>query len=273
MGNLTDAGGCYNGTRYGLAPTANTRTWKQAFDSTVVAVYINSERAVFVACFDGDDMNAATACGFDLQWRNVTDAGSFADLAATGEIKWATDSNLVNGQDLVSAEAADNPSSVDCVNKGWLDLEGKEVEAALGVTDTVNDDVLYEVHWALNLEDADAINGDEYEFRILDEASVSFGTSLGKLKPIIEGQIEGTTKNADRSSAVGGVTVTVYESDGAGSDPKPIGAEVAQVVSHASLGTYTITGLASGQGYFMHFYKDDTADLSDGSPEVTAVEL
>jgi hypothetical protein len=45
----------------------------------------------------------------------------------------------------------------------------------------------------------------------------------------------------------------------------------AQVVSHATTGVYSLVGLVSGTKYFLHFYKDDTADLSGGSLEITAV--
>ena len=53
-------------------------------------------------------------------------------------------------------------------------------------------------------------------------------------------------------------------------DPKPVGG---QVVSTVTAGAYSLTGLAAGENYFLHFYKDDTDDLSDGSPVVTAVAI
>lgn len=87
------------------------------------------------------------------------------------------------------------------------------------------------------------------------------------------GKIDGTTKNSDRSAFVASVTVTAFASDGAGTNPKPIGRMVAQTVSSASDGTYSLTGLTTGSKYFLHFYKDATEDLSDGSPEVTAVAV
>jgi len=87
------------------------------------------------------------------------------------------------------------------------------------------------------------------------------------------GKIDGTTKNANRSAAVVSVTVSAYPSDGAGSNPKPLGLIVAQTVSSGADGTYSLTGLTTGAKYFLHFYKDDTNDVSDGSPEVTAVAV
>lgn len=270
-GALDSAGGCYNGSRYGLAPTANTRTWKHPVNSTTLSVYIESEILIIAGCWDGDDMNTAVGAGWQLQWRNVSDAGSFADLAATGEIKWAS-GNLTDEQALISAEQA-HDGSIDCTGKGWSAFEGFEVADDYNIDFDGNDDVLIEVHWAVDISGADTANGDEYEFKFRDEVPSDWGVTLGKFKAIIEGKIDGVTKNDDRTSAVGGVTVTIYESDGAGSDPKPIGDAVAQVVSHATTGVYSVVGLAKDAGYFLHFYKDDTADLSDGSPEVTAVAL
>ena len=275
MGALEGEGGCYNGGMVGLAPTANTRTWLSTLNEAVMVDFTTDQRVIICCSCDGDDMNVASGCDWILRWRNKTDAGSFATLASTGEIKWATDSNLTNDQALVAAEAGDNPSSVDCTGKGWSVLEGWEVEGASGVTNKAgNDDTLIEVHWAIDISGATA--GDEYEFQFWDDDNAEFtggSTMATTIRPVIPGKIDGTTKNADRSAAVGGVTVSAFASDNAGSNPKPTGELASQVVSNATTGVFSVTGLVSGLDYFLHFYKDDTADLSDGSPVVTAVDV
>jgi hypothetical protein len=274
MTELIAAGGCYNCMRFALdGAGVNLRDWRGAIDTT--QDFSDVEVLILAVCFDADDMNVATDATFKIQWRNISDAGSWTDLASTGEIKWGSTSDLVDDASLASAAYADSPSSIDCVAKGWTveSPTSQEVEGANGKTMTVSDDDLHEIHWAIALDSADAANADQYEFRVTDTSSSVIGTGIGKLNVFVPGKIDGTTKNATRSSAVGGVTVSAFVSDGAGSDAKPEGALVSQVVSHASTGVYSLTGLASGIKYFLHFYKDDTADVSDGSPEVTAVDL
>jgi len=274
MTELIAAGGCYNCMRFALdGGAADTRDWRGAIDTN--QDFTDVEKLILGVCFDGDDMNIATGATFKIQWRNVSDAGSWTDLAATGEIKWGSaHTTLVNGHALVTAAYADQPSSIDCTAKGWtlLDAGSHEIEGENGQTQTVDDDELFELHWAIDLDSADSANADQYEFRVTESGGTVIGTGIGKLTVAIAGKIDGITKNSDRSAAVGGVTVSAYVSDAAGSDPKPEGALIAQVVSHASTGVYSMTGLFSGIAYFLHFYKDDTADLSDGSPPVTAVD-
>jgi hypothetical protein len=273
MTELIAAGGCYNSMRFALdGAGANVRDWRGEIDTN--QEFTEAERLILGVCFDGDDMNIATDATFKLQWRNITDAGSFADLAATGEIKWATDTDLVNGQALIVAEFSDLPSQIDCTGKGWtnIDIGSHEIEGENGQTQTVDDDELFELQWAIDLSDADFLNADQYEFRVVQSDNTVIGLAIGKLTVVKAGKIEGTTKNADRTSAVVSVQVTAYLSDEA-SPPKPVGPPVAQLVSSGSDGTFTLLGLASGKKYFLHFFKDDTADLSDGSPEVTAVDV
>jgi hypothetical protein len=272
MGELIAAGGCWNANRFAVdGAGANLRTWRGAIETN--QQFLDSETLILAASFCGDDMNAASGATFKVQWKNVSDAGSYADLAATGEIKWASSSDLTDDATLASAAYANSPDAVDCVGKGWTVEAGESVEAEGDNEKSLNaqDDELLEIHWAIDLSGADSANQDTYQFRIVDTSNSVIGEGTGILTVVIAGKIDGTTKDATRASAVGGVTVSAFLSDGAGSDPKPEGELVAQVVSHASTGVYSLTGLASGAGYFLHFYKDDTADLSDGSPVVTAV--
>ncbi len=229
-------------------------------------------RVIMAFTIQADDMNDAPDATFKLRWRNVSDAGSFTDLAATGEIKWATDTDLIDDNAVVAGE--DSGANIfDCIGKGWNRRDGLEKEGANGFTRSINQDRYEDFHWALDLSDADAVNNDEYEFQITESDNTVIATGNTTLMVIIAGKIDGITKDDTRSAPVDLVTVSAIESDGAGSDPKPIGEIKAQVVSDVTTGVYSLTtSIASGRKYFLHFFKEDTDDLSDGSIEVTAVD-
>jgi hypothetical protein len=275
MADLISNGGCLNGHRWGLDPgVADTAPlWIEAEGVDVVNHIIGVD-IILALSFDGDDMNLI-AGDFEVRWRNVTDAGSMAVLAATGEMNWAASTALVNGDGVPNAEQFDpgncSGMGVDqSINDGIM----REGANAADLTD-IGDGEVHENWWAISTDDA--VAGKTYEFEIVETGQTSPYSGANPLSATVSvlaaGKIDGTTKNKDRTAAVGGVTVSAYRSDDAGSDPKPIGPLAAQVVSHASTGVYSLTGLGSGFDYFLLSYKDDTADLSDGSPVVTAVDV
>ncbi len=273
MANLITNGGCMNGHRWGLDPgVADTAPlWIEA-EGVAVVDHIIGVDIILAVSFDGDDMNLI-AGDFEVRWRNKTDAGSMAVLAATGEMNWAAATALVNGDGVPNAEQFD---SGNCSGMGVDEVlnDGLMREGANGIDLTdIADGEVHENWWAISTDDA--VAGKEYEFEIVETGQSTPYTGVNPMTATVTvlaaGKIDGTTKDENRGSAVGGVTVTAYRSDEAGSDPKPVGLPKAQVVSHASTGVYSLTGLGSGFKYFLHFYKDDTDDVSDGSPEVTAV--
>lgn len=273
MAELIPTGGCYNGMRYAVDGAGQgARNW--VADYNTAAIMNDGQILILAVNIDGDDMNDATDATFKIQWENNDDApGIWNDLAATGELKWATVSDLIDGNAVIEAEDC-GANVVNCAGKGWPHADGIEKEGANGFTRTIIDDIFQDFHWAIDLSDADSANQDHYNFRLTTDIDSVIGTMVALLQVVIAGEIAGITKNADRSSVIGGVTVTAYRSDEAGSDPKPTNAAfVGQVVSHASTGVYAIGSLFAGAKYFLHFYKDDTEDLSDGSPEITAVAL
>jgi hypothetical protein len=273
MTELIAAGGCYNYMRFGIDEAGGaTRNWRGDRDTD--QQFHDAEQLILCVNYDGDDMNIATNATFQIVWRNITDAGSWTDLTSSGEIRLAASSaQMVDGTVLVAAERSDS-SKVNCTGKGWTayDANSDEQVNRGNLTQTVDDDVLYEQHWAIDITNADSINGDEYEFAVVTVVDGIIGTGTGHLTVVVAGKIDGTTKDADRGSAVVSVQVTAYLSD-EGSPPKPVGPPVAQLISSGSDGTYSLQQeIASGFKYFLHFFKDDTNDLSDGSPEVTAVD-
>jgi hypothetical protein len=219
-----------------------------------------------------DDMNDSVDSTFKLRWRNVSDAGSFADLASTGEIKWATVSDLIDGNAVVAGE--DSGANVfDCIAKAWSRRDGLEKEGANGFTRSIAQDAYEDFQWAVALDSADFANNDDYELALTQSDNTVIATGTTTVTVVTAGKIDGITKNDTRSAPIDLVTVSCFESDQAGSDPKPIGEMISQVVSDVTTGVYSLTGLVSGRKYFLHFYKDDTDDLSDGSIEVTAVDV
>jgi len=263
-------GGCINGIRFALdGAGAGNRNWVAAADT---GFEFNDAQTIIVAiAYDSDDMNAISG-DFYLEWQNATHSDGWNNLASTGELAWATVSDLSNGAAVVTGE---RNGTENCSTMGVTHTDGVEREGANEVTmSNVASKLVFDTQWAVDLSGADAANGDEYEFRVSESGGGSgvYKTFTATITVITAGKIDGITKNANRSAAVGGVTVTCWISDGAGTDPKPTGPIVDQVVSHVSTGVYTLGGLASGQDYFLHFYKDDTADLSDGSVPVTSVD-
>jgi hypothetical protein len=261
-----------NGGRIALDGAGDgSRDWLTAAD-TAGAVANTGQVIIFSISMDGDDMNAISG-DFVLEWYNDDDGGSWSDLASTGELRWATSSDLTNGGSVTEAEGN---GTENCSTMGVTWTNGLEREGANDATlSNIGSKALVEIQWAIDLSGADAANQDTYSFRVSESGGGSgvYKTYASTIQVETEGEITGTTKNSTRGAAVGGVTVTAYKSDAAGSDPKPEGSHVAQVVSHATTGVFALSGLASGADYFLHFYKDDTADLSDGSPPVTAVDV
>ena len=270
MTELMAAGGCYNSMRYARnGAGAGSRDWVAAYNTA--ATMNQNELLILAVCIDGDDMNDATDATFKIQWENNTDAaGIWNDLAAgPGEIKWSSSTDLVEEAAVTSAEDSGG-NAVDCTGKGWGRTDGLEKEGANGFTRTVVDDFWQEFHWAIDLSGADHVNGNSYGFRLTQSDDTVIGTMAGLLTVVTAGTITGTTKNANRTADVVSVQVTAYLSDGA-SPPKPTGDIAAQTISSGSNGTYALTDrLVNGEKYFLLFFKDDTSDLSDGSPEVTA---
>jgi hypothetical protein len=268
MASWTGNGGCINGIRFAADGAGQgDRDWLAAVD--VAAEVTNAETMILAIAFDSDDMNAISG-DFVLEWQDATDADGWNDLASSGELKWGTVSDLVNDNAVVSAE---RNGSENCSAMGVSHTDGKEREGANDAAmSSVATKLVFDLQWAIDCSGAE--NNHEYEFRVSESGGGSgvYKTFTAKLTTVTAGKIDGTTKDENRDVAVGSVTVSAYLSDGAGSDPKPIGALKSQVVSHSSTGVYSLTGLVSGSDYFLHFYKDDTEDLSDGSISVTAVD-
>jgi hypothetical protein len=269
MADWTD--GCYNGVRFaeGVGAGQGSRTWIAAADTTAQN-QPNNKTIIVAMAMDTDDM-CSLSDDMVIQWQDDTDVSGYTDLSGSGELTWDGVSDLINGNAVVDAESMgeENCSTMGATHEDGVEREGANLAAVSGVASKR----VVDFHWCVDL--SGATPGHDYSFRFRT-ATGGGGNLIATTTAVVEvvqaGKIDGTTKNADRSAVVGGVTVSAFESDEAGSDPKPTTVMLGQTVSHASTGVYSLTGLVSGADYFLHFYKDDTEDLSDGSPVVTAVD-
>jgi len=262
------AGGCINGIRFADEGGSPTRAWIVGADVDAVNQPNNKTIIIDVAA-DSDDM--CTIDGdFVLEWQNKTDASGWNDLAATGELKWGTVSDYANNDTLAIADfnGTENCSTmgVTATTEPNTEKEGANLVqvTSIGSKDLIN------FCWAVDL--SGALAGKDYEFRISQNGGGSgiFKTFTAVVSVVAAGKIDVVSRNADSSATVGGVTVSAFTSDEAGTDPKPIGEMLGQIVTNGS-GVGSVTGLVSGQKYFLHYYKDDTTDLADGTIEITAV--
>jgi hypothetical protein len=268
MADWTD--GCYNGVRFaeGVAGGAGTRTWLAAADTTV-ADQPNNKTIIVAIAMDTDDM-CSLSDDMVIQWQDDTDVSGYSDLSGSGELTWSGVSDLSNGNAVVDAESMgeENCSSMGVSHEDGVEREGANLIATSGA----GSKKVIDFHWCVDLSGATAAH--DYSFRFRTQTGGGgdlIATTTAVVEVVAAGKIDGITKNSDRSAALGSVTVSAYRSDDAGTDPAPTGPLISSVVSNVTTGVYSLTGLVSGFDYFLHFYKDDTADLSDGSPPVTAV--
>lgn len=124
----------------------------------------NKTLQIILATQIGYDGKDTAASAYKLQWRNVTDSGSFADVSSTGEVKWATSSSsLVDGTALTSGNAKCTNRTADMTWQNGLESVGDNVLPDAGTFD-LGSDCYTEFQWALSL--ADAHSGDQYEFQL-----------------------------------------------------------------------------------------------------------
>jgi len=116
-----------------------------------------------------DEEKGAWASTYKLQWKNTTDSGGFADLAATGEINYSATTNLAQGTAVTSRACTTAGAS----GSTWQN--GEEVEGA-STSDSINlaDEYYTEVHFAINC--ASAKEGKTYDFQVIESGG---GTAIG----------------------------------------------------------------------------------------------
>ncbi len=109
---------------------------------------------------------------YKLKWRNVTDGGIFADVGATGEISFSTNTVLVDGQVLVVGDKICGAQ----VGYSWQNGMENEGDNRLPDINTYSlaDEYYTELQWALDCNAAH--DGDKYEFALYE---LTNGTLIG----------------------------------------------------------------------------------------------
>ncbi len=149
-------------------------------DNEDITNYAQATSLIVVAQID-EETGPWTAT-YSLRWRNETDnpGGSFTLLASTGEVKWASDTDLVNGTNLETGTKYPTGDRLCNTTGGsgstWF--SGEEVEgAATSQSIALPDENYTEVHFAISL--ADAHEGDQYTFELYENTGPSSVGALG----------------------------------------------------------------------------------------------
>lgn len=121
----------------------------------------------FIVAFQLDEEKGPWTAAYKLQWRDVTDASGFSDLAATGEIQWGTNTSLTNGgQSKELCEAYGAAGSTIEVASGTT-VEGASTSGSFNILD----EYYVEVHFAVSLVGATV--GHQYDFQLYDNTNSS----------------------------------------------------------------------------------------------------
>jgi len=114
---------------------------------------------------------------YTLKWRNVTDSGSFAAVGATGEISYAADTVLVDGQALPT-ESKICSAQTNYTWQNGMENEGDNILPDSG-TYSLADEYYTELQWALDCSGAH--DNDVYEFALYTNSTL-IGTCLASIQ-------------------------------------------------------------------------------------------
>jgi len=260
MVNLFTDGGCYNGMRVAQDGAGQgTRNYLHTVGDANVNVD-NTKHIILAFNFDADDMNESTTVML-LRWRNVTDSGSFAEVTSSGEIKWATDSDLINNNAVVSGEDC-GANSINCTTKGWSHGDGVEREGANSLSFFFTQDVFYDFHWSIDLSGTDP--DDQYEFEIVDD-STDF-MALGATKITVKDPLSLIAESRDDDDNLV-VSCGANLLERTGSFPYTY-TQIDSATTDGTLGTHTFLFLSTNN-MRIFYLKELTPDQWDMSDEVT----
>lgn len=260
--NWLTNGGCFNGMRWANdGAGAGARDWAEFSDTDKVAHPVTLH-LILATSWDSDDMNTVSG-NFELQWQNLTDAGSWTDLGSTGEIKWSSSTDLANNNAVASAEEL---GEVNCSGKNPTRQDGKEREGANSITiSSVASKKSFDIHWAI--DPTGATVGKEYIFRVVETGtSNSYGTMLGSLWPVTVGDVTGITKD-DAGDVLVSCYVAIFQKIEGGGPPHDY-QWMASTTSHGTTGAYTFSNLDIAQEHFVYAIKEDSPHVFDVTDDV-----
>ena len=157
-----DAAPQYEGCR--LADS--TRSWLQNEDTNHTGHTVGTDFCISVT-WGSQSGNKSNSREVRLRWRNKTDAGSFADLGASGELTWSADTTLVNA----AAFTTDEHGCVSSGQTNWVDGEEREGANAFTYSNLSNDSAWTGAMWAVDTDNAH--EGDEYEFELYNQTDTA----------------------------------------------------------------------------------------------------
>ena len=136
---------------------------------------------------------------YKLRWRDVTDAGAFADVGPTGEINYNADTVLGNNGIVESGEAICSAQG----GRSWQDgmeSEGDNVLPGHGAI-IIFTGKYTELQWALDCSNAE--DSHEYEIQLYDEIlDVAVGTCLATITMAAQAAKDATGKASITSSII-----------------------------------------------------------------------
>jgi hypothetical protein len=119
---------------------------------------------------------ATTASTFKLQWRNVTDGGSFADVGSSGEIVYASTSAVLSDENAVTSTEKRNSYTGGYSWQNGLEEVGNALTGSYSLASS------YYTELQFAIDPASAHSGDQYEFRLWNNtASATAGTCVAKI--------------------------------------------------------------------------------------------
>lgn len=128
-------------------------------DNTNVTDWAKTNEAIYCVAIGQDGRNPIAAV-LKLQWRLA--GNGFADLGATGAVKYTTGTDLSNGNAVTSGEA-----KVAVANMTWQD--GEEIEDGVSASIDLGSDYYSELQFGISF--ADATSGATYEFQLYNVTS------------------------------------------------------------------------------------------------------
>lgn len=150
---------------------ASSITW-QAICGTSVIDWVKTNIAI-IAAFCTSSSHTPASEAFKLQWRNLTDAGSFVDLTTSGELQRGVSAGAITNGDAVGGGAG-----CESVIDDSEEVENESPLLTASLTGTQNDHI--ETQWAVDFSNALALK--EYEFRLWSDTE---GASTGTLTATI----------------------------------------------------------------------------------------
>ena len=243
-------------------------------DNTNVTGWLKTDEAIYCVAI-GQDGRDPPAAVLRLEWKGGSQA-DFTALAATGEVKYTTGTDLSDTNAVASGEAI-----VAVANMTWQD--GEEIEDGVSASINLGSDYYSELQFGISFADATA--GATYEFQLYNVTAsavvavesgsmITITTAAGASVPTL------TTSNCDTITATtargngeitntGGANATrrgfCYK---AGTSGDPTTAD-SVVYDDGSFGaetfSKTITGLSASTGYRVRAYAVNTAGTGYGT--------